>query len=101
MQARPGFATRVGMRAGTLGLGADRGSAREQVKHGMETFYRLAFERFERYTPYGTPDEVADALLPFVHAGARTLNLTICVANSAEAIDLGGQVKRLLMERLA
>ena len=84
-----------------LGLGGDRAAARDLVKRGMESFYRIPFERFERYTPYGTPDEVADELLPFVQAGARTLNLTVCAASSAEAVDLAGQVKRLLVERSA
>ena len=44
----------------------------------MERMYRIPFDRFERYTPCGTPEAIADALRPFVDAGCQTLNLAIC-----------------------
>jgi len=41
----------------------------------MEAFYQLPFERFERYCPYGTPDDVAEFLAPYAAAGCREFNL--------------------------
>jgi hypothetical protein len=58
-----------------LGVGADRARARERLARGMEAMYRTPFERFERYSPYGTPAEVADFLAPYVEAGSRFFNL--------------------------
>lgn len=63
----------------------DRGAAREMVARGMQGTYRLPFERFERYTPFGSAKEVAEYLAPFVEAGARHINL-IPVQESPEAV---------------
>jgi hypothetical protein len=41
----------------------------------MESTYRVPFERFERYTPFGTVGEVAESIAPYVEAGARHVNL--------------------------
>jgi hypothetical protein len=41
----------------------------------MEAFYHLPFERFERYCPYGTADDVAAFLAPYVAAGCTEFNL--------------------------
>jgi hypothetical protein len=57
------------------GFGANRDAARAPLAAAMERFYRLPFERFEPSSPYGTPAEVADALAPYVDAGAASLLL--------------------------
>ncbi|MEO8540194.1 MAG: LLM class flavin-dependent oxidoreductase [bacterium] len=62
-----------------------RSKARDMVSRGMEGTYRLPFDRFERYTPFGTAAEVAEHLAPFVEAGARHINL-IPVQESPEAV---------------
>jgi len=49
--------------------------ARAQVSAGMESMYHLPFERFERYTPFGTARDVAAFIVPYVEAGARHVNL--------------------------
>jgi hypothetical protein len=41
----------------------------------MEAFYQLPFERFERYCPYGTAEDVAEFLAPYVAAGCTEFNL--------------------------
>ena len=41
----------------------------------MEAFYQLPFERFERYCPYGTAEDVADFLTRYVDAGCTEFNL--------------------------
>ena len=70
--------------------------ARALVKPAMESFYKIPFERFERYTPYGTPDDVAAALAPYVDAGASIMNLKVVAATDAEAIEATGAIARAL-----
>ena len=79
-----------------VGLAGDRDTARECVKRRMEGFYRIPFAQFEKYTPFGTPAEVADSLRPFMEIGVREFDLTPCAPSDAEAIELAGEVKRLL-----
>jgi len=57
------------------GLADSKEAARACLASAMETFYQLPFERFERYCPYGTPDDVAEFLAPYVDAGCTEFNL--------------------------
>ncbi len=79
-----------------VGLGADRDQARSHVRQAMEAFYRTPFAAFERYTPYGTPHDVAEALAPFLDIGVREFDLTPCAGSSDEAVAGSAEVKRLL-----
>ena len=38
-----------------VGVADSRDEARARVGLAMEAFYKVPFEQFERYTPYGTP----------------------------------------------
>lgn len=62
-----------------------RETARDLVARGMQGTYRLPFERFERYTPFGSPREIAEYIQLFVERGARHINL-IPVQDSPEAV---------------
>ena len=53
-------------------------TAKAAVKSGMEAFYKIPFEQFERYTPAGTPFEVAAQLAPYARAGCKMFNLKVC-----------------------
>lgn len=77
-------------------VGTTPETARPYVADRMERFYRIPFEKFERHTPYGTPDDIAEFLEPFVAAGCRHFNLTMCAASLDEATEGAGEVKRLL-----
>ena len=80
-----------------VGVDDDRARARERLAKGMQAVYRIPFERFERYSPYGTPAEIADFLAPYVEAGCGTFNV-MPVAESAErGIDAVIEIR----ERLA
>lgn len=79
-----------------VGLGATREEAREHVATAMRRFYGLPFEAFEKYTPYGTPADVAEALAPYVAAGVREFDMSLCAADTDTAIEMAGDVKRLL-----
>jgi alkanesulfonate monooxygenase SsuD/methylene tetrahydromethanopterin reductase-like flavin-dependent oxidoreductase (luciferase family) len=79
-----------------VGFGDTREAAREQVATAMRRFYGLPFEAFEKYTPYGSPADVAEALAPYVTAGVREFDMSLCSADPDAAIEMAGEVKRLL-----
>lgn len=70
-----------------------RDEARAQVSAGMESMYRLPFERFERYTPFGTAREVAEFIVPYAEAGARHVNLIATQDTPEEGIERAAEVR--------
>jgi alkanesulfonate monooxygenase SsuD/methylene tetrahydromethanopterin reductase-like flavin-dependent oxidoreductase (luciferase family) len=58
-----------------VGFGVDAAAARAAVARPVEAMYRLPFDRFERYSPHGTPQQVADALRPYVERGVTSFNV--------------------------
>ena len=62
----------------------------------MEAFYHLPFGRFERYCPYGTPEDVAEFLAPYAAAGCREFNLIPQAPGDDAAIAGTAAVKKLL-----
>lgn len=81
------------------GVGADRAEAREHVAAGMQKFYGMPFEPFEKYTPYGTVDDIVEFLEPYVDAGAAVLNLSACGASAEAEADTIGEVAARLRRR--
>ena len=78
------------------GIGADRAEARGYVADGMQTFYGIPFEAFEKYTPMGTADDITEFLLPYVEAGAKVINVSPCgPSREAEAEVMGAVADRL------
>ncbi len=65
----------------------DRGAARARLARRMQSMYRLPFEKFERYSPYGTAEEVAERLLPYVAAGCRFFNIMNVAPSTEQGID--------------
>jgi len=59
-----------------IGVGDTNYEARSHVARGMEKFYHVPFAKFERYSPFGTPQAIADYLSPYVEAGCRTFNIS-------------------------
>lgn len=74
----------------------DRAAARGMVARGMESTYRLPFERFERYTPYGSADEIAEFLAPYVEAGARHINLIPSQDSPDAVMERAAEVREAL-----
>ena len=62
----------------------------------MEGFYQTPFERFERYSPYGTATDVAEFLASYVAAGGTTFNLIPQSPNIETAVEGAAEVRRLL-----
>jgi alkanesulfonate monooxygenase SsuD/methylene tetrahydromethanopterin reductase-like flavin-dependent oxidoreductase (luciferase family) len=82
------------------GFGRDASEARDRLAAEMESLYQLPYERFARYAPAGSPDDVAAALAPYVDAGCEILNLIPVAHDDALAVDGCAQVRALLRERV-
>lgn len=78
------------------GFGSSREEGRDLVARAMQGFYQVPFERFEKYTPYGTPEQVAEFLSPFVDAGCSTFDFITQAPDSTTALNGVAEVKRLL-----
>jgi alkanesulfonate monooxygenase SsuD/methylene tetrahydromethanopterin reductase-like flavin-dependent oxidoreductase (luciferase family) len=78
------------------GIADSKERARARLAPAMEAFYQIPFEQFEKYSPYGTPEEVAEFLAPYVEAGCTRFNL-IPQADDRESVLAGAAaVKKLL-----
>ena len=93
--ARPGPPRRHAMQV-WCGLADSRQAARACLAPAMEAFYQLPFERFERYCPYGTADDVAELLAPYVAAGCTEFNLIPQSPDADQAIAGTAAVKKRL-----
>ena len=78
------------------GFGSSREAARGPLAAGMQTFYQMPFEPFERYSPYGTPEDVAEFLHPYVGAGCSVFNVIPCASDRGTAVAGVAEVRRLL-----
>jgi alkanesulfonate monooxygenase SsuD/methylene tetrahydromethanopterin reductase-like flavin-dependent oxidoreductase (luciferase family) len=78
------------------GLADSKEAARACLAPAMEAFYQLPFERFEKYCPYGTADDIAEFLAPYVAAGCTAFNLIPQSPHQEQAIADVAAVKRLL-----
>jgi alkanesulfonate monooxygenase SsuD/methylene tetrahydromethanopterin reductase-like flavin-dependent oxidoreductase (luciferase family) len=92
---RPDLPTRHGMQV-WCGLAGSKKEARACLAPAMEAFYQLPFERFERYCPYGTVDDVAEFLAPYVDAGCTEFNLIPQSADEDWAITATAAVRDLV-----
>jgi alkanesulfonate monooxygenase SsuD/methylene tetrahydromethanopterin reductase-like flavin-dependent oxidoreductase (luciferase family) len=75
-----------------VGLDDDRARARERLAARMEGMYRIPFERFEKYSPYGTAAEIADFLAGYVEAGCSCFNVMAVSESSERGVDGVGEV---------
>jgi alkanesulfonate monooxygenase SsuD/methylene tetrahydromethanopterin reductase-like flavin-dependent oxidoreductase (luciferase family) len=79
------------------GFGPSSDAARTLVAPAVESLYQMPFERFEPYVPYGTPEEVAAALAPYLAAGAAYILLSPVAPDIHDAVEGAATVRRLLV----
>jgi alkanesulfonate monooxygenase SsuD/methylene tetrahydromethanopterin reductase-like flavin-dependent oxidoreductase (luciferase family) len=79
-----------------VGVGANPAEARTYVSEAMQDFYKLSFDLFERYTPMGTAQQIAEFLAPYVRAGVSVLNLTPCGPDRETELETIAEVRKLL-----
>jgi alkanesulfonate monooxygenase SsuD/methylene tetrahydromethanopterin reductase-like flavin-dependent oxidoreductase (luciferase family) len=78
------------------GFDTRRAIARKQLATQMEHFYQMPFKPFERYSPFGTPEDVAEFLQPYIEAGCSALNVIPCAGDADSAIAAVGELRALL-----
>ncbi|HMC39857.1 MAG TPA: LLM class flavin-dependent oxidoreductase [Acidimicrobiales bacterium] len=91
--------SQVGWQHGMLvwcGFGPSRDAARRSVAPALEELYRMPFERFERYVPCGRPADVAEAVRPYIDAGAAYVLLSPFAEHSYESVAGAAAVKAAL-----
>ena len=81
-------------------FGAAREAAAARSRGDRAGFYGVSFERFDRYTPRGTPQDVAEFVLPYVAAGCHDIHLLPVAHDDDEAIDGCGAVRQLVLAEL-
>jgi alkanesulfonate monooxygenase SsuD/methylene tetrahydromethanopterin reductase-like flavin-dependent oxidoreductase (luciferase family) len=79
------------------GFGSTSEAARKSLAAQMEGFYQMPFEPFERYSPYGTPEQVAEFLSPYIESGCSRFNVIPCADDIDTAVAAVGELRRLLV----
>ena len=72
--------------------------ARSYVARAMEAFYGLPYDRFEKWSPAGSPEQLADFLIPYVTAGCSVFNLIINGPSADAEIEAAAEIRRYLLE---
>ena len=68
-----------------------RAAARELLAAGMQSLYQMPFEPFERYSPYGSPADVAAFLSEYLDAGCKVFNVIPCAQDHETAVAAVGE----------
>lgn len=83
------------------GVGSRKEDARAHVSAAMQHYYGIPYDRFERWSPAGTPDEIAAFLVPYVAAGCTLFNLIVSGRDAHHEIEAGAQIRATLLEMAA
>ena len=78
------------------GIGETAEEARAHLAPAMQAMYQIPFERFEKWSPYGRPDDLADFLAPYADVGCRHINLIIQGESTDSQIEGAAAVRDLL-----
>jgi alkanesulfonate monooxygenase SsuD/methylene tetrahydromethanopterin reductase-like flavin-dependent oxidoreductase (luciferase family) len=78
------------------GFGSSPRAAIPMLAETMEQLYRMPFSTFERYSPRGTPVDVASAMLSYVEAGCRSFNLIGVARDPQESLEATAEVRQVL-----
>src|ERR1700712_3362252 len=81
---------------GWCGLGDSAEHARSLVAPVMEGIYKTPFARFEKYTPCGTSEDIAEAIAPFVRLGFHDIMLNGVAEDEATVVAMSAEVGRHL-----
>ena len=98
------WAAKEGRDGSKIGLGlqlwhsvdGDRDEARRRLSKRMQGFYQIPFENFEKYCPYGKPEEIAEYLGPFIEAGMDHVNLLAVQSDQEGVVEAAVSVKEAL-----
>lgn len=73
-----------------------KAEARSLVAREMENSYKILFGRFEKYTPYGTPEDVANYLLPYIENDCSIMNLKVVAVSGSLCVHGAGEIAKKL-----
>lgn len=62
----------------------------------MEGLYRLPYERFARFSPWGRPEQLAEYLQPYVAVGCRSFSVAAHGRSWERTVEGMGEVRRLM-----
>ncbi|MBX3706041.1 MAG: LLM class flavin-dependent oxidoreductase [Pseudomonadales bacterium] len=79
-----------------VGIDNDRDKARARLARGMESFYRIPFAKFEKYSPWGSAAEIADFLAAYRDAGCELFNIMPLAETEAAGIDAVAEIRQRL-----
>lgn len=77
-----------------VGVDEDVAHAMEHVAPAMTSFYGIPYERFERWSPAGTPAQVAEFLVPYAAAGCHVFNLIINGRSRTHEIEAAAEIRQ-------
>ena len=80
-----------------VGLGDTPAEGAALLGPAMERFYGAPYSAFERYSPVGTPAQIADWLRPYVDAGAVDFNIAPIAVTDAERVAGTAEIRSLLV----
>ncbi|MFP6655463.1 MAG: hypothetical protein VCB25_07530 [Myxococcota bacterium] len=63
--------------------------------------YQTPFERFERYSPYGSAADIADQLAPYIESGCRHFNIMPITGSSEASVDGVAEIRERLSANLS
>ena len=78
------------------GFDDDASNAHAMLARAMEDLYRIPYEKFEKWSPFGTPTEVAAFLRPYLSVGCKDINIIPVAKNPQAATDAVAEVAALL-----
>jgi len=79
-----------------VGVDDNRERGRARLAKAMRDFYRIPYERFEKYAPAGSVSEVAEFLCRYRDAGCRLFNVMPIAESEAAGIDAMGAIAERL-----
>jgi alkanesulfonate monooxygenase SsuD/methylene tetrahydromethanopterin reductase-like flavin-dependent oxidoreductase (luciferase family) len=80
------------------GVGDGSDEARGYLAPAMEAFYQLPYEQFEKWSPVGSPGELAEFLVPYAAAGCSVFNLIVNGRDGDTEVEAAGQIRELVLE---
>jgi alkanesulfonate monooxygenase SsuD/methylene tetrahydromethanopterin reductase-like flavin-dependent oxidoreductase (luciferase family) len=80
------------------GVDESSDTARIHLARAMEAFYQMPYSSFEKWSPYGSTQQIADFLMPYVAAGCSLFNLIVNGTNAEAEIDAAAEIRRLILD---
>ncbi len=99
------WAAQEGRDGSKIGMGiqlwhavGDGREAKERLARRMQGFYKIPYDRFERYSPAGTAEQIAEFIAPYIEAGCSHLNLLAVQSSPEETVEAGIAVKEAVLK---